>query len=42
MANVALAEDHISAHYLSYEEYDDRVSANDTMVSIEKKYRSDG
>ncbi len=36
VANVALAEDHISVHYLSYEEYDDRVSANDTMVSIEK------
>ncbi|GEM75726.1 DUF3570 domain-containing protein [Vibrio sagamiensis] len=35
-ANLALAEDHISVHYLSYEEYDDRVSANDTMVSIEK------
>ncbi len=27
VANVALAEDHISVHYLSYEEYDDRVSS---------------
>ena len=36
VANVALAEDHVSVHYLNYEEYDDRVSAKDTMVSIEK------
>ena len=34
VANVALAEDHVSVHYLNYEEYDDRVSAKDTMLSL--------
>lgn len=36
MANSAMAEDHISQHFLSYKEYDDKVSANDSVISIEK------
>ncbi|MCZ8488899.1 hypothetical protein O9992_22080 [Vibrio lentus] len=38
VANVALAEDHISVHYLSYEECDDRVILA-PMVSRLRKYR---
>lgn len=36
VANSALAEDHISVHYLSYQEYDDKVEAGDRIVSFEK------
>ncbi|OAJ93415.1 DUF3570 domain-containing protein [Vibrio bivalvicida] len=36
VANPALAEDHISQHYLNYEEYDGRVKAGDHVISFEK------
>ncbi len=36
MANIAMAEDHISVHYLNYEEYGDKVSAGDSVISIEQ------
>ncbi|MBU2896694.1 DUF3570 domain-containing protein [Vibrio hepatarius] len=36
VANNVLAEDHISVHYLNYQEYDDKVEAGDSIVSIEK------
>lgn len=36
VSNSVIAEDHISVHYLNYEEYDDKVSAGDSVVSIEK------
>ena len=36
VANNVMAEDHISVHYLNYQEYDDKVKAGDSIVSIEK------
>jgi len=36
VANNVMAEDHISVHYLSYQEYDDKVEAGDRVVSFEK------
>lgn len=41
VANSALAEDYISVHYLNYEEYDDKVEAGDSVVSIEKSFGLD-
>ncbi|MCG9596212.1 DUF3570 domain-containing protein [Vibrio sp. Isolate25] len=41
VANSTLAEDHISVHYLNYEEYDDKVEAGDSVVSIEKSFGLD-
>ncbi|WP_284192986.1 DUF3570 domain-containing protein [Vibrio zhanjiangensis] len=36
VANNVMAEDHISVHYLNYQEYDDKVKAGDSIVSLEK------
>ena len=36
VANNVMAEDHISVHYLNYQEYDDKVEAGDSVVSFEK------
>lgn len=36
VANNVMAEDHISIHYLNYQEYDDKVEAKDSVFSLEK------
>jgi len=41
IANSAMAEDHLSVHYLNYSEHDDKVKAKDTVVSLEKSFGLD-
>ncbi|MDN3612291.1 DUF3570 domain-containing protein [Vibrio ostreicida] len=41
VANSVVADDHISVHYLNYQEYDDKVEAGDRILSIEKSFGLD-